>query len=99
MASAKRWERATDWYTQGMVTRLQEAFEEVSKLPPDEQERWADWLLEQLESERKWDELFSRPASQTLLEKMAAEALEEHSAGLSIDLEELLREEDSDSAA
>jgi hypothetical protein len=28
-----------------MVTRLQEAFEEVSKLPPDEQERWAERIF------------------------------------------------------
>ncbi len=71
-----------------MVTRLQEAFEEVSKLPPGDQERWAEWLLEELRSEQKWDELFARPESEALLEKMADEAEEEIRAGRVADLTE-----------
>ena len=91
---------APRWYTHRVVTRLQEAFEEVSRLPPEEQERWADWLLEELRSEQKWDELFARPESQALLENMAAEALEEHRAGLTLDPEQVFDEaSDSNSAA
>ena len=71
-----------------MVTRLQEAFEEVSKLPPDEQARWADWILEELGSERKWDELLTRPESQKLLEQLADEAEEDIRAGRVAELTE-----------
>jgi hypothetical protein len=53
---------------------------EASKLPDDEQEVFAAFMLAELESERRWDELFSR--SQDLLAKMAEEARQEYRAGL-----------------
>ncbi len=53
---------------------------EASKLPDDEQEAFAAFMLAELESERRWDELFSR--SQDLLAKMADEARQEYRAGL-----------------
>lgn len=53
---------------------------EASKLPDDEQEAFAAFMLAELESERRWDELFSR--SQDLLAKMAEEARQEYRAGL-----------------
>jgi hypothetical protein len=59
---------------------LERAIEEAQKLPNDEQEAIGAWLLAEIESERRWDELFSRPPSKAL-EQMAAEALEDYRAG------------------
>jgi len=59
---------------------LAQAIEEAQKLPDDEQEAIGAWLLAEIESERRWDELFSRPPSKAL-ERMAAEALEDFRAG------------------
>ena len=58
---------------------LEKAIEEASKLPEQEQEAVGAWLLAELESERRWDELFSR--SQDVLAKMAEEARAEYRAG------------------
>jgi hypothetical protein len=62
-----------------MTKSLQEAFEKASQLPPDEQEAFGAWMLHELDSEQRWDELFSR--SPDLLSKLADEALAEHRAG------------------
>ncbi len=59
---------------------LQKAIAETIKLPEDEQEAMGAWILAELESERRWDDLFAK--SQDLLARMAAEAREEHRAGL-----------------
>ncbi len=60
---------------------LQKAFERASTLPTDEQERFARFLLAELESEQLWAELFSRPESGELLDRLADEALSDHHAG------------------
>ncbi len=62
-----------------MNTLLERAFAEAQKLPPDEQETLAQWILDELASERRWTEAFER--SQDALEKLANEALAEHRAG------------------
>ncbi|MCY3565100.1 MAG: hypothetical protein OXH27_02840 [Gammaproteobacteria bacterium] len=62
---------------------LQRAFERASALPSDEQERFARFLLAELESERQWAEIFSRPESEDLLDRLANEALSDHKAGRS----------------
>jgi hypothetical protein len=59
---------------------LERAIEEAQKLSDAEQEAIGAWLLAEIESERKWDELFSRPPSEAL-ERMAQEALEDYRAG------------------
>jgi len=59
---------------------LEKVIAEVSKLPEAEQEAFAAFMLEELESERRWDDLFAR--SQDLLARMADEARREHRAGL-----------------
>ncbi len=59
---------------------LDRAIAEAHKLPEDEQEALAWWLLEEIESDRRWDELFSRPPSEAL-KRMAEEALEDYRAG------------------
>lgn len=60
---------------------LQKAFERASALPTDEQERFARFLLAELESEQKWADLFSRTESGNLLDRLADEALSDHRAG------------------
>lgn len=59
---------------------LERAIEEAQKLPDAEQEAIGAWLLAEIESERHWDELFSRPPSEALVQ-MGREALEDYRAG------------------
>ena len=59
---------------------LEKVMTEASKLPDQEQDAFAAFMLAELESERRWDELFAR--SQDLLSRMAEEARQEYRAGL-----------------
>ena len=63
-----------------MSKLLEKVMTEASKLPEEEQEAFAAFMLAELESERRWDELFTR--SQDLLAQMADEARREYRAGL-----------------
>jgi len=58
---------------------LRKAIERLNQLPEDEQNLVAAWILEELESERRWEELFA--ASQDKLAQLADEALKEHHEG------------------
>ncbi len=62
-----------------MTKLLERAFEEASKLPEGEQDALGRILLEELASERRWEELFA--GSQELLADLADQALSEHRAG------------------
>ena len=62
-----------------MTQLLEEAFEKASELPEEEQDDFAAFILEELESGRQWEQAFSE--SQDELERLADEALEEHNAG------------------
>jgi hypothetical protein len=62
-----------------MTKVLQKAFDEASKLPEGEQDTLGRMLLEELASERRWEELFA--GSHDLLAELADEALAEHRAG------------------
>lgn len=62
-----------------MTKLLQQAFQEIEQLPPEEQDNFAAWILTELRSEQRWQELFAR--SPELLAKLADEALAEHRAG------------------
>ncbi len=64
-----------------MTKLLQQAFEKASELSETEQDKFARFVLAELESERQWIELFARPESEDLLERLADEALSEHHAG------------------
>jgi len=65
------------------MTRLMEAaFAEASKLTEDQQDSLAAVILQELDSERRWDELFARPESQDLLARLADKALADRRAGL-----------------
>ncbi len=63
-----------------MTQLVKMAFDKISELSSEEQERFAAWMLEELASEARWDELFAR--SPELLEKLADEAIAEDDAGL-----------------
>lgn len=65
---------------------LERAIEEAQKLTDDDQEAVGAWLLAEMESERRWSELFPRPPSEAL-ERMAAEALEDIRAGRTLPLD------------
>jgi hypothetical protein len=61
-----------------MTKLLQRAFDEASKLPEGEQDALGRVLLEELASERRWEEIFA--GSEDLLAELADQALAEHLA-------------------
>ena len=63
---------------------LEKAISEASKLPENEQETIGAWLLAEMESERRWAELFAKSSS--VVERLADEALKEHAQGLTTPL-------------
>jgi hypothetical protein len=67
-----------------MSKLLEQAIEEAQKLPESEQEAIGAWLLAEIASERRWDELFSQPSA--VMERMADEALAAHRAGRTVPL-------------
>ncbi len=62
-----------------MTKLLEQAFAEVSKLPEKDQDAMAAIIMEELASERRWDELFAK--SPEKLEKMAMAALRDFREG------------------
>lgn len=62
-----------------MTKLLEQALQEVAKLPAAEQDAVAAILLEELASEQRWAESFAK--SQDKLAKLAAEALADYKAG------------------
>jgi hypothetical protein len=62
-----------------MTKLLEKAFAEAVKLPKKDQDKFARWLLAELESERQWGEAFARSADQ--LAKLADKATREHRKG------------------
>lgn len=68
-----------------MTQLLQKAVDAAALLTAAEQDTIAQVVLEEIESEQQWDELFTR--SHDMLERMADEALAEHAAGLTTELD------------
>lgn len=64
-----------------MTKLLQQAFDRASELSLEKQDRLARFLLAEMESERQWSELFSRPESEDLLAGLADDALDAHRSG------------------
>ena len=62
-----------------MTRMLKKAFDEASKLPEKEQEEFALFVLEEIASERRWQEAFER--SPDRLRTQAKEALDDHEQG------------------
>jgi len=68
-----------------MTRLLEKAFEKASELSEAEQDDFAEFILDELDSERRWEQAFED--SQDELEQLADEALDEHEAGNSEDLD------------
>ena len=62
-----------------MTKLLEKAFAQASRLSEVEQNALARWLLQELESDKRWDQLFAE--SEDVLEKLADEAALEDSRG------------------
>ncbi|MCY4511390.1 MAG: hypothetical protein OXG35_31170 [Acidobacteria bacterium] len=58
-----------------MTELLEKALAKVARLPDHEQDAFARWLLDELESERRWSRAFE--TSQGRLAELAREALED----------------------
>ena len=68
-----------------MTDLIERVLAEINKLPAQEQDALAAWILEELASERRWMDAFD--ASQDLLAELADEALSEHHAGKTLPLD------------
>jgi hypothetical protein len=68
-----------------MTERLEQAIAQLKTLPTDTQDAIATLILEELEEEQRWDDSFAR--SPDLLAKLAAEAMAEHRAGKTQELD------------
>lgn len=64
-----------------MIEALKEAFNEVAKLPEDEQRHIVEIIKKAIASEKRWQTLFHDPRSEYVLRDMVAEALAEDEAG------------------
>jgi len=60
---------------------MEQAIQKIKQLPEQDQESIASIILQEIESEHRWEELFARPESADLLSRMADEALAEARAG------------------
>jgi hypothetical protein len=68
-----------------MTKLLEKAFAEAAKLTQPEQDALANWILEELASERRWEETFLN--SSNVLVQMADDALAEYHAGQTEELD------------
>jgi len=62
-----------------MTALLKKAMNQINALPPEEQDAVASLILEEIKSEKRWDELFA--ASQEQLSRLAEQAITEYKAG------------------
>ena len=74
-----------------MSDLLEQAIDRVKQLPDHDQESIASIILQEIDSEHRWEELFGRPESADALSRMADEAIAEARAGRAkpLDLSEL----------
>lgn len=72
-----------------MTELLERAFREASRLPEVEQNALAKWVIEELETEEKWEKAFA--GSEDVLDQLADEALAAHHQGRTrpLNIEEL----------
>jgi hypothetical protein len=68
-----------------MTKLLERVVEKVKRLPDSQQDAIAAYILEELEDEKRWDRAFAR--SQEALAQLAREAMAEHKAGKTEDLD------------
>lgn len=74
-----------------MSQLMEQAVAKAFQLPEEDQDAIASILLQLIESEQRWSQLFSHPKSANLLSRMADQALANARAGnvRVLDLEEL----------
>lgn len=77
-----------------MTKLLERAFEEAGRLPPAQQDAFAEFLLAELEDEQRWDRAFAN--SGDVLSRLAAQAREEARQGRAKPLSDALGEGDGD---
>lgn len=68
-----------------MTHLLERAFKKVSKLPEDEQNVIAKWLLDELESEKAWEKSFSD--SEDVLDNLVKETKDAYEKNKTIKLD------------
>jgi hypothetical protein len=68
-----------------MTRALESALAKLATLPVDEQDRIAQWLLDELRDEEHWAHQFS--GSQNALSKLAAEARADRAGGRTTELD------------
>lgn len=68
-----------------MTSLLEKAVSKAAALPEDQQNALASILLDEIEDEARWDASFAR--SKDTLAVLAQEAMEEHRAGKTQDLD------------
>ena len=68
-----------------MTEMLDVVVAKLAALPPQEQDRIAQWLLQELPDEELWDKSFS--CSQDALAQLAAEARRDRAAGRTTELD------------
>jgi hypothetical protein len=68
-----------------MTKPLEDAIAKLRQMPDEEQDAIAQIVLDELESERRWDELFAK--SPEKLRELADRAWAEHEAGGSEELD------------
>ncbi len=62
-----------------MTALLEKALDQVSALSPEEQDALASLIIEEIKSEKRWDELFA--GSQEGLARLAEQAIAEYKVG------------------
>jgi len=70
-----------------MSQLMEQAFRKARQLPESDQAAIASLILQEIEAEQRWEELFRRPESAVLLSKMADQALADIQAGRARKLE------------
>lgn len=68
-----------------MTELLEKAFTEAAKLPDEDQDSLANWIMNLLASEQLWDKAFAKSADK--LSQLANEALAHYRAGLTEELD------------
>jgi hypothetical protein len=69
-----------------MIDDLKQAFERASQQSEDEQRALAAVIMQTLDADSKWEELFSDPLTLEALDLLAADAIAEDEAGEAEDI-------------
>jgi hypothetical protein len=66
---------------------MEQAIQKARELPEPDQDAIASIMLQKIESEQRWEKLFSKPQSADVLSRLADEALAEVRAGRATQLD------------